>query len=189
MANGASRATRPGKDGYFGRLLLEVRARSSVNRPRVRRSPKSSSPFVSQRRLNPSYLRSASRESAAPRNIQDADPDGRRQATPVCDQVPARRIRADVMQSLASLFDTSITPENELRNWGRGCNSRRLHSSCYNSCKNNALRPRGTRVGNPPPCGPQAANVDRKRLTKNNLSRYSQNGADSIPVPIRGHDH
>jgi hypothetical protein len=33
----------------------------------------------------------------------------------------------------------------------------------------------------------QAADADRKRLAKNNLSRCSQNGADSILVPIRGH--
>ncbi len=70
---------------------------------------------------------------------------------------------------------------------GRGCNSRRLHFLYCNWLYCRDLRTLRTWVSNPPPRESQAASVDRKHLTKNNLNRCSQIGAELIRIPIRGH--
>ena len=78
-------------------------------------------------------------------------PDRRRQAVPVRDQLPECHVSADIVQPLAPLFDASIMLRNDLRNLGRGCNSRRLHFLCYKPFYHNGLRLRWTRVSFPPP--------------------------------------
>ncbi len=95
-----------------------------MNRLQVRGPSKSPSPLVSQWRFDSSYVNSSSRESAASRKIHDGGPDGRRQAVPVRDELPKCRVSADMVQPLAPMLDASVMRRNDLRNSGRGCNSR-----------------------------------------------------------------
>jgi len=66
----------------------------------------------------------------SPHQCQDRVPDGRRQAVPVRDKLLECRVSADMVQPLAAMLDATIMLRKDLRNIGRGCNSRRLHFVC-----------------------------------------------------------
>jgi len=66
----------------------------------------------------------------SPHQCQDRVPDGRRQAVPVRDKLLECRVSADMVQPLAAMLDATIMLRKDLRNIGRGCNSRRLHFFC-----------------------------------------------------------
>jgi hypothetical protein len=69
----------------------------------------------------------------AARDSHDRFPDIRRQAVPARDKLAQSQIRAGSMQTGGRGVDASTFLQNDLRNLGRGCNSRRLHFFFYNS--------------------------------------------------------
>jgi hypothetical protein len=66
--------------------------------------------------------------AASPRQVHDFIPDIRRQRVPAGGKLAQAQISAGNMQAGGSGVDATILRRNDLRIWGRGCNSRRLHS-------------------------------------------------------------
>jgi hypothetical protein len=76
-------------------------------------------------------------------------------------------------------------PGHDMRNEGRGCNSRRLHLLCCNSSNCKDLGLQGTRVSNPPPRESQVANSDRKHLNERLESSFAETALDRATINSR----
>jgi len=101
--------------------------------------------------LDSSCLQSAARDSAAPGQIHDGGPYGRRQTMPIRNKLLYCRVTADIVQPLAPMIDANIMLRNGLRNRRRGCNSCRLHLVFQKSLFCKYLRLQETRVCYPRP--------------------------------------
>jgi hypothetical protein len=81
---------------------------------------------------------------------------------PVRAKLLERPVTADIVQPPTLTFDATFVLQNDLRNPGRGCNSRRLHSPFPKLLSYGKLGQWVTRASFPPPAVPGVAQLRRR---------------------------